>query len=260
MGSAAVQSTLWGPRADDWADVQESMSAALYESVLETLNVRSRMSVLDIGCGAGLYCRMAAERGAVVYGVDATAMLLGIARRRVPLADLRQADMEELPFPDDSFHVVTAFNALPYAESPLGALREAKRVARPNAAVVMAVTGMPEQVQTSGYLTALGSLLPVKPAGAPGCFALSQDGALQDLAREAGLEPRRMTDVQCVLEYRRRADRAPRPAVVRDGGAGDSGGRRRRVRRVVLKAIAPYRRADGGYTLTDTYRYLVAKA
>ena len=47
-------------------------------------------------------------------------------------------------------------------------------MARPNAAVVMAVTGMPEQVQTSGYLTALGSLLPVKPAGAPGCFALSR--------------------------------------------------------------------------------------
>jgi 2-polyprenyl-3-methyl-5-hydroxy-6-metoxy-1,4-benzoquinol methylase len=259
MGSAAVQSTLWGPRADDWADVQEGMSAALYESVLDALNVRARMSVLDIGCGAGLYCRMAADRGAAVYGVDATAMLLGIARRRVPLADLRQADMEELPFPEDSFHVVTAFNALPYAESPLRALRETKRVARPNAAVVMAVTGAPEQMQTSGYLTALGSLLPVKPAGAPGCFALSQDGALQDLAREAGLEPRRMTEVQCVLEY------PDEPTALR--GLLSCGTAVRaiqaagldRVKRVVLKAIEPYR-ADGGYTLTDTYRYLVAKA
>ncbi len=259
MGSAAVQSTLWGPRADDWADVQEGMSAALYESVLDALNVRARMSVLDIGCGAGLYCRMAADRGAVVYGVDATAMLLGIARRRVPLADLRQADMEELPFADDSFHVVTAFNVLPFAESPIAALREAKRVARPNAAVVMAVTAAPEQVQTSGYLTALGSLLPVKPAVAPG-FGLSRDGALQDLAREAGLEPRRMADVQCVLEY------PDEPTALRGllscgtsvraiQAAGDE-----RVRRVVLKAIAPYRRADDGYTLTDTYRYLVAKA
>src|SRR5688572_32671589 len=179
MGSAAVQSTLWGPRADDWADVQEVMTAALYESVLDALNVRVRMSVLDIGCGAGLFCRMAADRGAVVSGVDATAMLLGIARRRVPLAELRQADMEELPFPDDSFHVVTAFNVLPFAESPLEALREAKRVARPNAAVVMAVTAAPEQVQTSGYLTALGALLPVKPAVAPG-VAFSRDGAVQE--------------------------------------------------------------------------------
>jgi SAM-dependent methyltransferase len=259
MGSAAVQSTLWGPRADDWADVQEGMSAALYESVLDALNVRARMSVLDIGCGAGLYCRMAADRGAVVYGVDATAMLLGIARRRVPLADLRQADMEELPFPDDSFHVVTAFNVLPFAESPIAALREARRVARPNAAVVMAVTGMPEQVQTSGYLMAVGSLLPVKPASAPG-FALSGDGALQDLAREAGLEPRRMTDVQCVLEYPDEATAlrgllSCGAAVRAIQAAGDE-----RVKHVVLKAIAPYRRADGGYTLTDTYRYLVAKA
>ena len=187
-------------------------------------------------------------------------MLLGIARRRVALADFRQADMEELPFPDASFHVVTAFNVLPYAESPLEALREAKRVARPNAAVVIAVTGMPEQVQTSGYLTALGALLPVKPAGAPGCFALSQDGALQDLARDAELEPRRLTDVECVLEY------ADEPTALRGllscgaavraiQAAGDD-----RVRSVVLKAIAPYRLANGGYRLTDTYRYLVAKA
>jgi SAM-dependent methyltransferase len=259
MGSAAVQSTLWGPRADDWADVQEGMSAALYESVLDTLNVRARMSVLDIGCGAGLYCRMAADRGAMVHGVDATAMLLGIARRRVPLADLRQADMEELPFSDDSFLVVTAFNVLPFAESPIAALREAKRVARPNAAVVMAVTGMPEQVQTSGYLMAVGSLLPVKPAGAPG-FALSRDGALQDLARDAGLEPRRMTDVQCVLEYPDEATAlrgllSCGTAVRAIQAAGDE-----RVKGVVLKAIEPYRRADGGYRLTDTYRYLVAKA
>jgi SAM-dependent methyltransferase len=259
MGSAAVQSTLWGPRADDWADVQEGMSVALYESVLDALNVRARMSVLDIGCGAGLYCRMAADRGAMVHGVDATAMLLGIARRRVPLADLRQADMEELPFADDSFHVVTAFNVLPFAESPIAALREAKRVARPNAAVVMAVIGMPEQVQTSGYLMAVGSLLPVKPAGAPG-FALSQDGALQDLAREAGLEPRRMTDVQCVLEYpdeptALRGLLSCGTAVRAIQAAGDD-----RVKRVVLKALAPFRRPDGGYTLTDTYRYLVAKA
>jgi SAM-dependent methyltransferase len=259
MGSAAVQSTLWGPRADDWADVQEGMSVALYESVLDALNVRARMSVLDIGCGAGLYCRMAADRGAVVHGVDATAMLLGIARRRVPLADLRQADMEELPFLDDSFHVVTAFNVLPFAESPIAALREAKRVARPNAAVVISVIGTPEQVQTSGYLLAVGSLLPVKPAGAPG-FALSKDGAVQDLAREAGLEPRRTTDVKCVLEYTDEATAlrgllSCGPAVRAIQAAGDE-----RVRCVVLKAIAPFRRADGGYTLTDTYRYLVAKA
>ena len=106
---------------------------------------------------------------------------------------------------------------------------------------------------------ALGSLLPVKPAGAPG-FALSQDGALQDLAREAGLEPRRMTDVQCVLEYpdeptALRGLLSCGTAVRAIQAAGDD-----RVKSVVLKAIAPYRRADGGYTLTDTYRYLVAKA
>lgn len=274
MGSAAVQSTLWGPRADDWADVQESAVTPLYASVLDALNVRARMHVLDVGCGAGLFCRLAADRGADVTGIDATSMLLTIARRRLPAADLRQGDMEELPFPDRAFHVVTGFNAFPYAQCPLKAVREARRVLRPNGAVVLAVWGDVNQVDAAGYMQALAGLRPAPPAlagaganseggplsGAPGPFALSQEGALQALARDAGLEPMRFTEVECVWRYPDEATAlrgllSEGPAVRVIQASGEA-----RVRAAVLKAIAPFRRADGsGYELRNTFQYLIAR-
>jgi ubiquinone/menaquinone biosynthesis C-methylase UbiE len=52
-----------------------------------------------------------------------------VARSRLPEADLRQGDVEDLPYADDSFEAVTAFNSVHYATDPVRALRAIKRVA-----------------------------------------------------------------------------------------------------------------------------------
>ena len=265
MGSGAVQSTIWGPRAADWADVQERTVVPLYASVIEALNVRAPMAVLDVGCGSGLFCQLAAEHGASVSGIDATSMLLDIARRRVPRADFRHCDMEQLPFPNRTFHIVTGFHAFEHADVPLNALCEAHRVARPGGAVVAAVWGRPDQVQAAEYLDAIAALLPVprsglQAGGAAASFALSEADALPDLARDAGLEPIRSTEVDCVWRYadERTALRgllSAGPAVRAIQASGE-----RAVRQAVLKAIAPYRLPTGGYELLNTCRYVIAKA
>ena len=79
---------------------------------------------------------LAAERGAVPSGVDISPGLLGIARERLPHADLREGDMESLPFGDAAFDAVTGVNAFQFAGDPRRALREAARVARPGGRVV----------------------------------------------------------------------------------------------------------------------------
>jgi SAM-dependent methyltransferase len=264
MGSAAVQSTLWGPRAADWADVQEATLVELYESALETLHVQGPMAVLDVGCGSGLFCRLAADRRAVVSGIDATATLVGIAKRRVPEADLRQADMEELPFADRTFDLVTGFNVFQYAQSPVNALREARRVAKPGASVVMAIWGTANELQAAPYLDALGSLLPAPLPGstgstAPGPFALSANGTLQALAREAGLVPDRCIAVECVWRYpdeqtALRGLLSAGPAVRAIQASGEVS-----TRAAVKQAIAPFRTLSGGYALRNTFRYVIAK-
>jgi 2-polyprenyl-3-methyl-5-hydroxy-6-metoxy-1,4-benzoquinol methylase len=110
MGTADVQGQIWGVRARDWAEVQEGMYAPLFEAVLQQTAVSAGTAVLDIGCGSGMFCQMAAKLGAQVSGLDAAEPLLAIARERTPQGDFRIGEMEELPYANRTFDVVAGFN------------------------------------------------------------------------------------------------------------------------------------------------------
>jgi len=259
-GSSVTQGRLWGARARDWAEWQEPVQRPLYQAVLDATGVGSGTALLDVGCGSGLACALAATRGASVSGLDAAAGLVEIARERLPQADLRVGEMETLPFADRAFDVVTGFNSFQYAANPVGALREARRVSRPGAPVVIMTWGRKDDCDAAAYIAALGSVLPPPPPGAPGPFALSDETALKALATEAGLSPHRIADVDCPftypdLETALRALLSAGPAVRAIEAAGEE-----RVREVVTQALTPYRTASGGYHLENVFRYLIAHA
>ena len=109
---------LWGARARDWSDLQEPMTRRVYDAVFQRIGVGAQTNYLDVGCGSGLAARLAADRGAKVSGVDAAENLLAIAQSRVPAGQFRVADLEELPFADKTFDVVTGFNSFQYAANP----------------------------------------------------------------------------------------------------------------------------------------------
>ena len=216
--------------------------------------------LLDAGCGAGLAAQIAAGRGAVVTGLDATPQLLEIARSRVPNGDFARGDLETLPYADDAFDAVVGFNSFQYAANPRVALEQARRVARPGTPVAIATWAVPERCEAAVYLAALGPLMPPAPAGAPGPFALSAPGALEDLATAAGLTPGDADEVACRWDFPN-ADEALRallsagPAVkaVQNSGANAA-------REAVQDAIAPFRQASGGYSIGSAFRYLITTA
>ena len=201
MGSAEVQGKLWGPGARDWAELNEPCCTPFYEAVFDAIAVGPGMVMLDAGCGGGYALQLAAKRGATVTGFDACGPLLGIASERVPGADIRQGDLESLPFADDAFDVITAFNSVQYAADPAAALRELRRVAKPGAPVGIVTWGAPERCESRVILAAIGGLLPRPPPGAEGPFALSVPGRLEQLAKAAGLAPERAGDVATPFIY-----------------------------------------------------------
>jgi SAM-dependent methyltransferase len=203
---------------------------------------------------------IAHARGAQASGIDASLPTVEIARERVPEGEFRVGELEALPYPDDSFDVVTGFCSFQYAADPVHALREARRVARPGGTVAILTWGRPEHCDAARIIGALGSLLPPPPPGAPGPFALSAPGALEELVRRAGLIPRRAAEFRTRWEYpdretTLRANLSSGPAVKAIQAVGEA-----RVAAALSEAVAPFRTASGGYALENSWRYLLAAA
>jgi SAM-dependent methyltransferase len=237
---------------------QEPKVLALYESVLDQLPIGEGTRLLDVGCGAGLFLRLAAQRGADVAGIDADAAFVELACERVPNAEIVVGDMETLPHDDECFDVVTGFDAFQQASDPGRALREAARVARPGAAVVVASWGRPEQCDAAQYVNAVRRWLVSSTGGSPDPFALSDARAISSFAAAAGLIPGARHDVPCVWNY---ADDEQLLAALRSTGfavkaiaaAGEEC-----VTAAILQSAAPYRMSSGDYRLENLFSYLIA--
>jgi len=259
MGSQAVQSSLWGQRPADWANVQELTSRPVYLAVLDSLPLAAGPRLLDVGCGSGHFGQLAHERGARVTGLDATPAFVEAARRRVPAGHFGVGDMEALPFPDEAFDVVCGFNSFQYAADGRAALREARRVLTGTGQLVIAIWGNPEDCEAATYLRAVGSLLPPPPPGAPGPFALSQNGLLETMLRDADLAVVRVADLPCPWHYPN-AEEALR-------GLLSAGPAARAIehsgweltRATVAAALQPFVRPDGQVVYHNTYRVVVAQ-
>jgi SAM-dependent methyltransferase len=195
MGSSHVQGALWGVESRLWSETFEPITRPLFEQVHDELGTGGGTRLLDAGCGSGLALQIAAGRGAEVAGIDASAGMLAIARERNRDAELHECDLEELPWDDDRFDAVTAFNSVQYAADPVVALRELRRVAATGAPVALATWAEAERCETRVVLAAIGGLLPPPPPGAGGPFALSAPGNLEALVEQAGLKPQRADEV-----------------------------------------------------------------
>jgi ubiquinone/menaquinone biosynthesis C-methylase UbiE len=258
--SGEANGRIWGLRARDWADIQERQCAPAYHAAFDAAEVGSGTRLLDAGCGAGLATGLAAERGAEVSGIDASAALLEIARARLPGAPFAHGDLEAIPFEDDAFDVVTGFNSFQFAADPIAALREAHRVAVPGGRVVVMTWGEPAGMEAAALVAALKPLLPPPPPGAAGPFALSEPGRLEELVAKADLSPLTAFYVDAPWTY-------PDLATALKG-LGSSGVAAKAAEisgQAALDmaheaALAPFRQPNGSYRIGATFRVLMAQA
>jgi SAM-dependent methyltransferase len=256
--SAEHNGHAWGLRARDWSETESQMRPS-YELAIKRAGLRAGQTVLDAGCGSGAFLRAAADHGAVVSGIDASEALLAIARERVPDADLSLGDVQRLPYADDSFDAVTGFCSFFFADDMVEALREAGRVAKPGAPIVIQVWGRPERFDLGLMKAVLARFRPPPPADRLDPSTLWKPGVLEDLAVQAGLIPDAAFDDRFAYEYA--DEESMSRAMLSAGGFGAIvGDRQDEARAAVLEALAVCRTPTGGYRIENDWHFLIARA
>ena len=164
---------------------REEQVRPLYAATLAALGPEPGTRLLHVGCGTGTALALGAFTGAELSGLDPAADLLAIARDRLPDADLRAAEITELPYDRGCFDQVMAFDAIQYAESPAMAVAELARVTRPGGIVAIGLWHNWAGREASAFLSAVRGRVPAPPADAQPVHDLYR---LREVMVEAGLD------------------------------------------------------------------------
>jgi 2-polyprenyl-3-methyl-5-hydroxy-6-metoxy-1,4-benzoquinol methylase len=125
---------------DIWAALPDELDvpdSAIREGALAQLAFDAGARVLDLGCGAGHFTRLLAERGADVTAADVAAGALKRTARAEPRAATALIEPHgPWPFGDDEFDAVWCSETIEHVADVERWLGEIRRVTRPGAGVV----------------------------------------------------------------------------------------------------------------------------
>jgi SAM-dependent methyltransferase len=113
----------------------------ILRAAIERLPLRPGARLLDAGCGSGRTLDELARYGRV-SGVDVSAQAVAAARGRGH-ADVRLARVEQLPFADQAFDVVTCLDVIEHTADDRATFAELRRVTRPAGLLIATVPAYP---------------------------------------------------------------------------------------------------------------------
>jgi ubiquinone/menaquinone biosynthesis C-methylase UbiE len=108
------------------------------EWVTGHMEIRPGMTVVDVGCGHGIYHRLFRARGGTVIGIDRS---LGMVKETIGGCSAIVADAQALPLSTATYDRVACNHVLYHVPDQRQAMRELLRIARPGGRVVIATNG-----------------------------------------------------------------------------------------------------------------------
>ena len=182
-----------------WRKWQAPLSAftrGATEAVLEAAQLRPGMRVLDLASGVGdpsLFVAEAVGSSGHIVATDLGPGMIGLAEelartRGLRNIEFRVANVEALPFPDESFDVIACRFGVMFFPDQLKAFRECLRVLKRGGRVAFVVWGRREQPflgTTVGILMKYVEVPPPDP-DAPHAFMFGERGLLKSRLEAAG--------------------------------------------------------------------------
>lgn len=120
---------------------EDFLSAPWHEMVINNLPCLVGKKILEIATGEGALSRYLAGKGTEVFAADFSYMALSEAQKSSNCRGFRvryvQADLQSLPFRDNSFDVVVSCETLEHLECPERGIGELVRVAKNDAELIL---------------------------------------------------------------------------------------------------------------------------
>jgi SAM-dependent methyltransferase len=184
------------------------------EVLLRACDIRSRDTILDIGCGSGHTTRQAARIAEVgnAFGVDISEAAIAGARRLARADGLQnvsfeRADAESYRFAPAHFDIAISRFGTMFFTDPTAAFANIRQALRTNGRLVMMVWQAPERNEWDVALReALGAAHPT-PAG-PDPFSLADPPTVTGMLTTAGFTEVTFADVREPVYYGRDVDAA----------------------------------------------------
>ena len=158
-------------------------------------DLRGAATVVDLGCGTGLFAAGLACAGVEVTGVDRSPSMLARAVSKARISTPIQADAAETGLPSEAFDAVICANLLHLHHDPAAVIGEALRLAQPGGliALVTPTQGLSQERVVVADVRSGRSI--GRSLRAHAVRALATPGAIF-----AGIRPRPATEVLGVIE------------------------------------------------------------
>jgi len=129
-----------------WAEISDKYDSAIdpilgkniRPKILERLNEEENMGkLIELGCGTGYFTKTLADKSESIISTDISEKMLSIARERLKGFDFQIMDCQDCKFDDDTFDTAFMGLVLLFADDPLKALKESRRILRPDGKLII---------------------------------------------------------------------------------------------------------------------------
>ena len=168
-----------------------AVTALATNPLLDAVRLHPGTRLLDIATGPGALAAEAATRGGRPVGIDLSPQMIELARRLYPAIDFREADVEHLPFADDTFDAVVCAFGLGHFPRPEVAVAESVRTLLPGGRLAFSWWDDPSRQRIQGiFRDAISEVGVSAPADVPqghNAYRFSNTGEFVRLLEGAGL-------------------------------------------------------------------------